>query len=78
MQLVKDVKPPRLLGTAAAQHRAGSVERSGRARALEAFIDSYTKKLFGTDRHDQPAGPAATDVADAILRKTPIRRTIRP
>ena len=71
VQLVKDVKPPRLLGTAAASIVPDTLKDPGERARSKAFIQNYTKK------YSEPADMinllvrAATDVADAILRKTP-------
>jgi branched-chain amino acid transport system substrate-binding protein len=71
VQLVKDVKPPRLLGTAAAGIVPESLKDPGERARSRAFLDSYTK------RYSEPAdminllGRAAADVADAILRNAP-------
>ena len=71
VQLVKDVKPPRLLGTAASSIVPDSLADPGERARSKAFLEQYTK------RYSEPAdminllGKAAADVADAILRKTP-------
>jgi len=71
VQLVKDVKPPRLLGTAAAGIVPESLKDPGERVRSRAFLDGYTK------RYSEPAdminllGKAAADVADAILRNVP-------
>jgi branched-chain amino acid transport system substrate-binding protein len=71
VQLVKDVKPPRLLGTAAAGIVPESLKDPGERARSRAFLDNYTK------RYSEPAdminllGKAAADVADAILRNAP-------
>jgi branched-chain amino acid transport system substrate-binding protein len=71
VQLVKDVKPPRLLGTAAAGIVPGSLKDPGERARSKAFLEAYTK------RYSEPAdminllGKAAADVGDAILRNVP-------
>ena len=71
VQLVKDVKPPRLLGTAASSIVPDSLADLGERARAKAFLEQYTK------RYSEPAdminllGKAAADVADAILRKAP-------
>jgi branched-chain amino acid transport system substrate-binding protein len=71
VQLVKDVKPPRLLGTAAAGIVPESLQDPGERARSRAFLDAYTK------RYSEPAdminllGKAAADVGDSILRNVP-------
>jgi branched-chain amino acid transport system substrate-binding protein len=71
VQLVKDVKPPHLLGTAMVSIVPELVEDAGDRERSKAFLASYQK------RYGEPAdminviGKAATDVADAVLRNVP-------
>ena len=71
VQLVKDVKPDRLLGTAVAGIVPDSLSDPGERARSKAFLEAYEKK-FG-ERADMInlLGKAATDVAEAILGKTP-------
>lgn len=71
VQLVKDVKPPRLLGTAAASIVPDTLKDPGERTRSKAFIQNYTKKYSEPADMINLLGRAATDVADAILRKTP-------
>jgi branched-chain amino acid transport system substrate-binding protein len=71
VQLVKDVKPPRLLGTAAASIVPDTLKDPGERARAKAFIQNYTKKYSEPADMINLLGHAATDVADAILRKTP-------
>ena len=71
VQLVKDVKPPRLLGTAAASIVPDTLKDPGERARSKAFIQNYTKKYSEPADMINLLGRAATDVADAILRKTP-------
>ena len=69
--LVKDVKPPRLLGTAAMAIVPAALKDPGEKARSEAFMAAYAK------RYSEPAdmlnmlGKASMDVADAILRNVP-------
>ena len=71
VQLVKDVKPPRLLGTAAASIVPDTLKDPGERARSKAFIQNYTKKYSEPADMINLLGRAATDVADAILHKTP-------
>ena len=68
VQLVKDVKPARLLGTAVAGIVPDLVADAGDRGRSKAFIEQYTKHY--SDRADMInlLGKAAVDVAEAILR----------
>lgn len=70
VQLVKDVKPPRLLGTAAASIVPDMQKDPGERARSKAFMESYSKKYSEPTDMINLLGRAATDVADAILRKT--------
>jgi branched-chain amino acid transport system substrate-binding protein len=69
--LVKDVKPPRLLGTAAMAIVPDALKDPGEKARSKAFMAAYAK------RYSEPAdmlnmlGKASMDVADAILRNVP-------
>jgi branched-chain amino acid transport system substrate-binding protein len=69
--LVKDVKPPRLLGTAAIAIVPDALKDPGEKARSKAFMAAYAK------RYSEPAdmlnmlGKASMDVADAILRNVP-------
>jgi branched-chain amino acid transport system substrate-binding protein len=71
VQLVKDVKPPRLLGTAAAGIVPDMLKDPSERARSKAFIENYAKKYSEPTDMINVMGRAATDVADAILRKTP-------
>ena len=69
--LVKDVKPPRLLGTAATAIVPDALKDPGEKARSKAFMAAYAK------RYSEPAdmlnmlGKASMDVADAVLRNVP-------
>ena len=71
VQLVKDVKPPRLLGAAARAIVPDTLKDPGERARSKAFIEAYTKKYSEPADMINVIGWAAADVADAILRKTP-------
>lgn len=71
VQLVKDVKPARLLGTAEASIVPDVLKDPGERTRSKAFIDSYTKKYAEPVDMINLLGRQATDVADAVLRNTP-------
>jgi branched-chain amino acid transport system substrate-binding protein len=71
VQLVKDVKPSRLLGAAAAAIVPDTLKDPGERARSKAFIEAYTKKYSEPADMINIIAWAATDVADAILRKTP-------
>ena len=68
VQLVKDVKPPRLLGTAVAGIVPDLVADAGDRARSKSFLEQYSKRY--SDRADMInlLGKAAVDVAEAILR----------
>jgi branched-chain amino acid transport system substrate-binding protein len=71
VELVKDVKPPRLLGTAATAIVPDALTDPAEKARSKAFMAAYAK------RYGEPAdminmlGKASMDVADAILRNVP-------
>jgi branched-chain amino acid transport system substrate-binding protein len=71
VQLVKDVKPPRLLGVAVAAIVPDTLKDPGERARAKAFIEAYTKKYSEPADMINLSGRTETDVADAILRKTP-------
>lgn len=71
VQLIKDVKPPRLLGTAAASIVPDVLKDPGERDRSKAFLEGYTKKYSEPADMINLLGKASVDVADAILRKTP-------
>jgi ABC-type branched-subunit amino acid transport system substrate-binding protein len=71
VQLVKDVKPSRLLGSASASIVPDSMKDPGERARSKAFIEAYTKKYSEPADMINVIGRAETDVAEAILRKTP-------
>jgi len=71
VQLVKDVKPARLLGAAMAGIVPETLKDLGERARAKAFIEAYTKKYSETADMINVSGKVETDVADAILRKTP-------
>jgi ABC-type branched-subunit amino acid transport system substrate-binding protein len=71
VQLVKDIKPSRLLGSAVASVVPDTLKDPGERARSKAFIEAYTKKYSEAADMINVNGRAETDVADAILRKTP-------
>ena len=71
VQLVKDVRPERLLGSAASSIVPDVMKDAGERERSKAFIEAYTKKYSEPADMINVIGRAATDVADAVLRKTP-------
>ena len=71
VQLVKDVKPPRLLGTAAAGIVPEVLKDLDERARSKAFLEQYTKRYSERADMINLLGRAATDVADAVLRKVP-------
>jgi branched-chain amino acid transport system substrate-binding protein len=71
VQLVKDIKPARLLGSAADSIVPDTLKDPAERARSKAFIDAYTKKYSEPADMINVMGRAETDVADAILRKTP-------
>jgi branched-chain amino acid transport system substrate-binding protein len=69
VQLVKDVKPPRLLGTAAAGIVPDVLKDAGERSRSKAFLDQYSKRYSERADMINLLGRAAADVADAVLRK---------
>jgi branched-chain amino acid transport system substrate-binding protein len=70
VQLVKDVKPARLLGSAAASIVPDTLKDPGARARSKAFMEAYTKKYAEPADMINVMGRAETDVADAILRKS--------
>ena len=70
-QLMKDVKPPRLLGTSIAALVPDLVADTGERERAKTFLDQYAKRY--SERADMLnlLGKAAVDVAEAVLRKVP-------
>lgn len=71
VQLVKDVKPPRLLGVAASVIVPDTLKDTGERARSKAFIEEYSKKYSEPADMINVTARAETDAADAILRKTP-------
>jgi branched-chain amino acid transport system substrate-binding protein len=71
VQLVKDVKPSRLLGAAAASIVPEILKDPGERARSKAFMEDYTKKYSEPADMINVMGRAETDVADAVLRRTP-------
>jgi branched-chain amino acid transport system substrate-binding protein len=71
VQLVKDIKPARLLGVAASSITPYTMKDRGERARSEAFIEAYIKKYSERADMINVIARAETDVADAILRKTP-------
>jgi branched-chain amino acid transport system substrate-binding protein len=70
VQLVKDVKPARLLGTSAAGIVPDLLEDPGDRARAKAFLEQYQKRYSERADMINLLGKAAVDVAEAIL-KTP-------
>jgi len=70
VQLVKDVKPPRLLGTSVAGIVPDLVADAGDRERSRAFLEKYSKRYSERADMINLLGAAAVDVAEAIL-KTP-------
>ncbi|MBL8664455.1 MAG: ABC transporter substrate-binding protein [Candidatus Odyssella sp.] len=70
VQLVKDVKPPRLLGTGVAGIVPEIVKDPGDRARSQAFLEAYAKRYAERPDMINLLGKAAVDVAEAIL-KTP-------
>lgn len=69
VQLVKDVKPARLLGAAAASIVPDTLKDPGERIRSKTFMESYSKRFSEPADMINVMGKAETDVADAILRK---------
>jgi len=71
VQLVKDVKPTRLLGTALGGILPDTMKDSGEQARARRFLEAYSK--IHTERPDMLniLGKLLTDTADAILRHSP-------
>ncbi|MFO0986297.1 MAG: ABC transporter substrate-binding protein [Alphaproteobacteria bacterium] len=70
VQLVKGVKPPRLLGTGVAGIVPETVKDPGDRARSQAFLEAYAKRYSERPDMINLLGKAAVDVAEAIL-KTP-------
>ena len=71
VQLVKDVKPRRLLGVAASVIVPDTLKDPGERTRSKAFMEKYFQKYSEPADMINITGSAGMDVADAILRKTP-------
>jgi branched-chain amino acid transport system substrate-binding protein len=71
VNLVKDVKPPRLLGTSAAGIVPELLADPGDRARSKAFLEQYEKRYSERADMINLLGKAAVDVAQAILEKTP-------
>ena len=71
VNLIKDVKPPRLLGTALSGIVPDTMKDPGEQSRARRFHEEYTKRY--TERPDMlnVLGKLLTDTADAILRSSP-------
>ena len=71
VQLVKDVKPPRLLGTALSAIVPDTMKDSGEQARARRFLEAYSKRY--SERADMlnMLGKLLTDTADAVLRRSP-------
>ena len=69
--LVKDVKPPRLLGTSATAIVPDSLKDPGEKARSKAFMANYAKRYSENADMLNMLGRASVDVADAILRNVP-------
>jgi branched-chain amino acid transport system substrate-binding protein len=68
VELVKDVKPPRLLGTAATAIVPDALTDPGEKARSKAFMAAYAKRYGESADMINMLGKASMDVADAILR----------
>jgi branched-chain amino acid transport system substrate-binding protein len=68
VELVKDVKPPRLLGTAATAIVPDALTDPGEKARSKAFMEAYAKRYGESADMINMLGKASMDVADAILR----------
>jgi branched-chain amino acid transport system substrate-binding protein len=71
VQLVKDVKPPRLLGTALGGIVPETMKESGEQARARQFLDAYSKRYGERADMLNILGKLLTDTADAILRHSP-------
>src|SRR5256885_1909390 len=69
--LIKDVAPPRLLGTSVAALVPETMSNAGQRSRAQAFFDGYAKRYNEKPDMINLLGRAETDVAEAVLRKTP-------
>jgi branched-chain amino acid transport system substrate-binding protein len=69
--LIKDVAPPRLLGTSVAALVPDEMPKGAEQERARAFFDAYAKRYNEKPDMINLLGRAETDVAEAVLRKTP-------
>jgi branched-chain amino acid transport system substrate-binding protein len=69
--LIKDVAPPRLLGTSVAALVPDEMPKGAEQERARAFFDAYAKRYSEKPDMINLLGRAETDVAEAVLRKAP-------
>ena len=69
--LIKDVAPPRLLGTSVAGACPGDLPNGAERERAQAFLDAYAKRYSEKPDMINLLGKAEVDVAEAVLRKVP-------
>ena len=67
--LIKDVAPPRLLGTSVAALVPEQMSNAGERERAKAFLDGYAKRYSEKPDMINLLGKAEVDVAEAVLRK---------
>jgi len=70
VNLIKDVAPPRLLGTSVAALVPDQMPAGAERDRARAFFDAYAKRFNEKPDMINLLGRAETDVAEAVLRKT--------
>jgi branched-chain amino acid transport system substrate-binding protein len=71
VSLIKDVAPPRLLGTSVAALVPEEMPKGAERERARAFFDAYAKRYNEKPDMINLLGKAETDVAEAVLRKAP-------
>ena len=71
VSLIKDVAPPRLLGTSVAALVPEEMPKGAQRERARAFFDAYAKRYNEKPDMINLLGKAETDVAEAVLRKVP-------
>src|SRR5438105_12640961 len=70
VSLIKDVAPPRLLGTSVTALVPDEMPKGAERERARAFFDAYAKRYNEKADMINLLGSAETDVAEAVLRKT--------
>jgi len=71
VSLIKDVAPPRLLGTSVIALVPEHLSNAGERERAQAFLDAYAKRYSEKPDMINLLGKAEVDVAEAVLRKVP-------